>query len=156
MGFNPFGGGGVSIGQVYAALADGNVGDVLTQTGVGTVGMQAPSGGVKEFWTALITQSSTDAPEIIDVYTNVPGLTMAPSYVGVGQFKLLPNSAWLSNSVISLITVRQYISDISGFVGCKVTGGLPYVSLLIHTFNTSWVAANDILGAVIYIEQLDT
>lgn len=107
------------------------------------------------FYAALVTQTGTSAPVITDPYTNVTGLTMSPAYVGVGSFTLTQSGSFINNSVRTRVTFKQLIATVPGFVEAHYTTGFPQNKITLKTFNTSFVAANDILAGYLYVEILD-
>lgn len=107
------------------------------------------------FYAALLTQTGTNAPVITDPYTNVSGLTMTPAYIGVGNFTLTQSGSFINNSVRTRVTFKQLIATVPGFVEAHYTTGFPQHKITLKTFNTSFVAANDILAGYLYVEILD-
>lgn len=142
--FSPFGGGGVSMSQVDAAIAAAIAAALAAYVPPTT-----------QFWIGQIAQSGTDAPVIYDSYTNMTGVTFTPARTVQGDYTLLPSSDVIDNSIRTYLTWNQYFADAAGFVQVDVLAGLPRTKVRLRSFNLAGAAADSVLIGILYIEILD-
>lgn len=125
--FNPFGGGGVSMSQVNAAIA-------------AALAAYVPDPGYLEY-VALLTQTGTNAPTA-NILANTLGETPTFSYQGVGSFRCL---SALGQFVAAKMFYFHVLQVDAGLVVVS-TSGLPS-RFTIETFDNASNPANDILIA---------